>query len=164
VDFDPRTMQVSNNATSSRAARPDGGVIGWEDATWSGTDPNVIYGHTNLNLWSYNVQTTQYTLVKNFGAELPPGHLRQMSKSADDQVFGFTTQDTGYAQTGSIAWRRNTNQVVLQLGDPRTPTRFRSIRRPLRDGLARGAGHRCDSDHDLGRANPYEHRPDRRRA
>src|SRR5437588_363063 len=76
---------------------PDGSRPGWEDAIWSGTDPNVIYGHTGLNIWAYNVQSTQYTLVKNFGSELPPGNLQQMSKSIDDQVFGFTTQDTNYA-------------------------------------------------------------------
>jgi hypothetical protein len=117
-DFDPRTMQASNKRDLFARRAPDGFTPGWEDAIWSGTDPNVIYGHTNLNVWAYNVQSTQYTLVKNFGSELPPGNLRQMSKSIDDQVFGFTTQDTNYNNTGSIAWRRNTNQVLLSLGDP----------------------------------------------
>ena len=117
-DFNPYTMQISNKRDLFARRAPDNGVVVWEDAIWSGTDPNVIYGHTNLNLWAYNVQSTQYTLVKNFGAELPPGHLRQMSKSIDDQVFGFTKQNQDYAQTGNFAWRRDTDQVVLDLNDP----------------------------------------------
>src|SRR5687767_872027 len=78
-DFNPHTMQISNKRDLFARRAPDGGIMRWDDSFWSGSDPNILYGHTNLNLWAYNVNTTNYTLVKNFAGEMAPGHLFQMT-------------------------------------------------------------------------------------
>src|SRR5688500_6975089 len=98
-DFNPVTMQRSNKRNLYGKAAPDGSVPRWDDAFWSGSDPNIVYAHSNLKLWAYNVNTTNYTLVKDFGSEMPAGHLFHLTKSADDQVFTFTKQNQDYGHT-----------------------------------------------------------------
>jgi hypothetical protein len=117
-DFNPTTMQASNKRNLFGKNAPDGSVPRWDDSFWSGSDPNILYGHSNLKLWAYNVNTTNYTLIKDFSSELPAGHLFQMYKSADDQVFTFTKQNENYTHTGNFAWRRDVNQIVYSVNDP----------------------------------------------
>ena len=59
------------------------------DPIWSGTDPEVIYGHSQSHLLlRYNVVTQTTATVKDFTAIVPSGgQLQQMSMSDDDDVF-----------------------------------------------------------------------------
>src|SRR5688500_9814811 len=76
--FDPTTMQLSNKRNLFLSNSPDGFTPVWDDVIWSGSDPNVIYGHTKLNMWAYNVQTDHYTLVHNFANDgFPAGNIQQ---------------------------------------------------------------------------------------
>jgi hypothetical protein len=94
---------------------PGGGAISAEDAIWSGTNANVLYGYSELKLYAYDVAAKSYALVKDFGYELPPGYLGQMSKSLDDNVFAFTRKDKSYKAIGYIVWRRDQNRILRNL-------------------------------------------------
>jgi hypothetical protein len=108
--FDAANFRISNKRKLFLSNSPSGGLV-YEDATWSGTDPNVIYGHAGLRVYAYNVVSNTYTLVKDFGPDLGGGSISQMSKSVDDNVFGFTTRSSGGGVTGYIAWTRSTNSL-----------------------------------------------------
>ena len=108
--FDPNTFQIVSKAQFDRL--PGGGYISAEDATWSGTNANVLYGYNELKLYAYDVATKTHTLVKDFSFELPPGYLGQMSKSLDDNVFAFTRKDKNYKPLGYLVWRRDQNRIL----------------------------------------------------
>jgi len=111
--FDPDRFRILGKEPLFPEKPPEGGWPGWEDAIWSGASPDLLFCHSGLRLWSYNVQTRQYTLVRDFKAELSTGHLRQMSKSLDDRVFGFTRQDAKYAVVGYLVWDRPADRLLL---------------------------------------------------
>ena len=95
------------------AGRPN-----WEDAVWSGTEPDVLLCHSGLNLWSFNVKTKQYTLVKNFAKEFPEpkgAAVAQMTVSIDDEVFAFKLKGPGpkWAVLRWAAWRRNDDRMLV---------------------------------------------------
>ena len=99
---------------------PGGNTPRQEDVIWSGVTSTLIYGHDGLKLWSYHVDSATWTLVKDFtGAGLPgsEAHLAQMSRSMDDNVFGFTVQNASWNYTGYIAWKRDTNQIEVNVAD-----------------------------------------------
>jgi len=91
------------------------GQMQWDDAIWSGTDPDVLFGHTiDGKLWSYDASAQQYSLVKDFATAFPGEYQWQMSKSLDDNVFAFTRREYGtWAVLGYMAWRRATDQILL---------------------------------------------------
>jgi hypothetical protein len=111
-DFDPATMTASNKFTPSNP--PGSGLA--KDLIWSGNDPNVTYSYDYANkLWSYNVATKSYTLVKDFSRDvIAGGGLKQMSKSLNDDVFAFTLTN-GSSDDGYIVWKRSTNQVLKRV-------------------------------------------------
>src|SRR5713226_2592224 len=115
--FDPNNFQIVSKAPFDRL--PGGGYLSAEDAIWSGTNANVLYGYNELKLYAYDVATKTHTLVKDFGFELPPGYLGQMSKSLDDNVFAFTRKNKDYKPLGYIVWRRDQNRILrnVDLGD-----------------------------------------------
>ena len=112
--FHPDAFKISGKEPLFQKKAPSRYTPRWEDAIWSGTDPDVLFCHEGLNLWGYNVATRTYRLVKNFAAELPPGHLRQMSRSLDDNVFAFSLQDPQWKVTGFLAYRRDRDRMVLK--------------------------------------------------
>jgi len=112
--FDPQAFSILGKEPLFPHKPPSGYEPRWEDAIWSGQDPQVLFCHQALNLWSYNVATKEYKLVKEFSKELPPGHLAQMSKSLDDNVFGFSRQDPKWNLVGYLVWRRDTDAIVLR--------------------------------------------------
>jgi hypothetical protein len=93
------------------------GQFQWEDAIWSGANPDVLFGHTiDGKLWSYDASAQQYSLVKDFATAFPGEYQWQMSKSLDDNVFAFTRREYGtWAVLGYMAWRRDTDQVLLNV-------------------------------------------------
>jgi hypothetical protein len=108
--FDPVGFKISGKRRLFLSEPRGGHCPGAEDAIWSGVDPDAIYGHDGLKLWSYDVAAGVYTLIKDFGPELSPCELWQMSRSLDDNVFAFTLKRSG-KPIGYIAWRRNTNTL-----------------------------------------------------
>lgn len=110
--FDPVNFRISGKRALYINRPPVGGSPRGEDSIWSGTDPDVMYGHDGLIIWAYNVASNTYTLVKDLSSQLPPGYLWQMSKSVDDNVFAFTTKDPTAANTGYCAWRRDTDSLL----------------------------------------------------
>ncbi|MEK6287230.1 MAG: fibronectin type III domain-containing protein [Acidobacteriota bacterium] len=110
--FDPNNFQIVSKGPLFDQPLPGGGFMSTEDAEWSGTNPNVLYGYHELKLWAFDVSARTYTMVKDFASELPPGNLGQMSRSLDDNVFAFTKKDTNYHPTGYIVWRRDQNRVL----------------------------------------------------
>ena len=83
---------------------------------WSGTSPDHIYGHNEVHrLWSYNVMSQHYTMVKDFiSSVLPNGDLAQMSKSLDGQVFAFTLTDALGEPAGYLVWHRGRDQILVR--------------------------------------------------
>jgi hypothetical protein len=108
--FDPVNFLVSNKRLLF-SNLPNGRTPDLNDATWSSSDNDVVFCHDDLKLYSYNVVSQTYTLVKDFASDLPPGELLQMSMSRDDNTFGFTVRNTAENTTGYIAWRRSQNSV-----------------------------------------------------
>jgi hypothetical protein len=111
--FDPKAFRIVGKEPLFGKRPPNGPEPRWDDAMWSADDPDVLYCHEGLRLWAYNVAKQEYALVKDFSKDLPPGHLCQMSKSADDKVFAGSLQDPKWKRTGYFAWRRDTDKIVL---------------------------------------------------
>lgn len=116
--FDPVNFKIIEKVIWNTPT-PIGGTVGWEDAIWSGSDPDVIYAHDSIgmHLWAYNVATQTYTLVTDLTAQYERGdYLWQMSKDiTTDNVFAFTRRDARYNVVGYLVWRRDLNQVVYDV-------------------------------------------------
>lgn len=116
--FDPKTLSISDKEYVLFEPTPDGSIPSREDAIWSALDPDVLFCHSRLNLWAYNVRTHSYTLIRNFDAELGNGYFKQMSRSIDDNTFAFTTMSRRYRETGSLVWRRNEDRAIIRPLEP----------------------------------------------
>lgn len=116
--FDPKTLSISDKEYVLFEPTPDGDIPSREDAIWSGLNPDVLFCHSQLNLWTYDVRTHAYALIRNFDAELGNGYLKQMSRSTDDNTFAFTTANRRYRETGSLAWRRDEDRAVVRPLEP----------------------------------------------
>jgi hypothetical protein len=112
--FDPERFALLGKEPLFARKPPSGYEPRWESAIWSSEDPEVLFCHEGLHLWSLNVATKEYTLVKDFTGELPPGHLAQMSKSLDDNVFGFSRQDPQWHLVGYLVWRKSDDKIILR--------------------------------------------------
>jgi hypothetical protein len=130
-DFNPNTFTLGAKRNLFLSRAPDNSILDWQDAIWSSTDPNVIYAHPNIGtkLWAYNVSSNSYALVKDFsvvaGTPSATGntnpYLWQMSKSKDDNTFGFSIRyndNNSYAYTGYIAWNKPTNTFLVNNAKP----------------------------------------------
>lgn len=78
---------------------------------WSRVNPNIMYCSGTSALFSYNVDTQAFTLIKDLSpAILAAGNeLRQMYVSADDDVFSWFQGPT----KGNTVWKRSTNQLLI---------------------------------------------------
>ena len=134
--FDPATQTAgSPHILDETLLPPEGFLLERSDMIWSGISPDIIYGHNghvddlediHRRLWTYNVASQEYTLIKDFSDELlpdgsglllPGGNLTQMSRSLDDQVFAFTLTDSdanGGAPAGFFAWHRGLDRILIR--------------------------------------------------
>lgn len=112
-DFDPVGFSLSNKRLFFRN-KPSGISPFIEDMNWSSLSSNLIFYHepAGAKLWSYDVVSATYTLIKDFNVSLPGSNLTQMSKSDDDNVFAFTRKDSNYNILGYIVWRRDTDNLT----------------------------------------------------
>jgi hypothetical protein len=106
ADFDPVNFVVSNRR---KATGVPWGVLA-HNMKWSGTNPNVIYGHNGTSIYSYNFGTNTWTQIKSsLGVSLD-----QMSMSRDtDDVFAFSW----IGHNGYVVWRRSTNTILINRAD-----------------------------------------------
>ncbi len=112
--FDPVNFELVGSNFAYPVRDPDFVKVDPQDSIWSGLTPSLIYNHQigGLKLWSYDVNSTTWTLIKDFsGAGLAgsPTSIMQMHRSLDDNVFSFSTS-TGYAM-----WKRDTNQLLVNV-------------------------------------------------
>lgn len=88
--FDTTTDHATKDGTLRGT---DGPSVEFDGATWSHSDPNVIYALGSTKLWRIDVSkrgSAGYTLVKDFaGLFTYPFYLAQLQVSADDNVFTF---------------------------------------------------------------------------
>lgn len=111
--FDPDGFKLLGKGPLFAAKPPSGYQPRWENAIWSDRDADVLFCHEGLRLWSYHVGSKTYRLVKDFAGLLPPGHLAQMSKSLDDDVFASSRQDPRWQVVSFLAWKRGADKIVL---------------------------------------------------
>jgi hypothetical protein len=78
---------------------------------WSRVHPNIMYCNSSSALFSYNVDTQVFTLIKDLSSALLAGGntIRQMYVSADDDVFSWFQEPT----KGNTVWKRSTNQLLI---------------------------------------------------
>jgi hypothetical protein len=120
--FDPATFTLSAGYTALPGSLPGGGGANWESSTWSTTDPNIIYTFPNwydggMKLFTYNVSTQTFTLLKDFTAQLAVGvgqdRLGQMYVSADNNTFCWLHHRAGSSEPyGYIVYRLSTNTIM----------------------------------------------------
>jgi hypothetical protein len=119
-DFDPARFRLVGTKRSLFASNPPGGSApSWEDPIWSGQDNDVIICHEGARIWSYNVKTQAWARVADLQGRLLPGTVavRQMSRSLNDDVFGFSMQDASYGLVGYGVYQRSTNRVLLKVAN-----------------------------------------------
>ncbi|MEI7903889.1 MAG: hypothetical protein WCI43_00565 [Candidatus Firestonebacteria bacterium] len=110
--FDPAGFKLLKKEKLFAGKTPNGTLPVWEDSIWSGRDSDSLFCSEGPRLWSYNVKTKAYTLLKDFSEMLPGEKIWQLSRSVDDEVFGFTRKDLiknnvkGYA-----VWKRSTDTL-----------------------------------------------------
>lgn len=110
--FDPNNFQILSKGPLFDRPPTGSGYLSTEDAIWSGTSANILYGCVDQKLYAYDVATKTYSLIKDFSGELTEGYLSQMSKSLDDNVFAFTRKDKNYKPVGYVVWRRDPSKVL----------------------------------------------------
>jgi hypothetical protein len=110
-DFDGVRLRVFNKRPLFVIDPPVGRAVTTEDAIWSASEPDVIYAHDGMRLWSYSVVNKKYTLEKDFARQLGAGYLHQMTRSMDDNVFAFTVRNRNSVKTGYAVWWRNTDAL-----------------------------------------------------
>lgn len=121
-DFDAANFKLG--ASYSLPSLPGGATIAWEGATWSNTDPNIIYCHPSyydggMKLYKYDVSvgnSSGFTLVRDFSSYNEGNDLLcQMYMSGDDDVFCFLHLRAGYNDGEPVyyfVYRKSTNTVL----------------------------------------------------
>jgi hypothetical protein len=108
-----------------------GGTIpNWQGATWSRTDPDLLYvvgayydagyAASGLKLYAYRPSTDTFTLVKDFAPQLSPGnpdYFEEMHVDAHDDLFVLSQKRVGAGSLpiAFIVWRKSTDQVLLNI-------------------------------------------------
>jgi len=111
--FDPDNFGVTTRRKLFQHPLPEGGFPWADDVIWSGTDNNLVYCHSGLRLYSYNVVMNNYELVHDFAGQVPGDTIWQMSRSLDDDTFAFHLKSSrnDYKVVGYAAWKRRTNAL-----------------------------------------------------
>ncbi|MEK6287232.1 MAG: hypothetical protein AABO57_15940 [Acidobacteriota bacterium] len=110
--LDPMNFQILGKGPLFDKPVGGGGYLSIEDAIWSGTSANLLFGYVGQKLYAYDVATRKYSLIRDFSGELTEGFLGQMSKSLDDNVFAFSRKDKNYKPVGYLVWRRDQNKIL----------------------------------------------------
>lgn len=112
--FNASTFTVSGGAIHD-------GIIGDRTlASWSGTNPDILYTATSGNaparLYMYNAATQTNTVLRDFSAILPANAgTRQVSHDLNDEYFSM--HYTSASGNGYLLWRRSTNTILLNVAN-----------------------------------------------
>ncbi|HEU4593788.1 MAG TPA: DUF4214 domain-containing protein [Pyrinomonadaceae bacterium] len=126
---DALVKQFNPAALSFGASHQPGGAVvagagtvsvNFESAVWHPTDPHLIYCFPfyydgGMRLFTYNVVTREYKLVKDFSPwGTTQDFLAQMSVSADGDVFAFNQRRAGMGSEPvySLVWKKSTDAVL----------------------------------------------------
>jgi hypothetical protein len=111
--FDPENFGVTTRRKLFQRTLPEGGYPWADDVIWSGTDPNTVYCHAGLRIYSYNVVVNNFELVHDFAGQVPGDTIWQMSRSLDDDTFAFHLKSSrnNYKVVGYAAWKRSANSL-----------------------------------------------------
>lgn len=114
--FDPQAFKIAGKEPLFARAPAFPRPINWEDSIWSATEAKALFGTSGTCIASYNVDAKKYTVIHDFSKELPGQRPVQMSRSLDDNVFGFHIKKMGKDEvTGFMAWQRNPEKVLLHV-------------------------------------------------
>ncbi len=112
--FDSAGFKLLSKEKLFAAKTPGGKAPNWEDSIWSGIDPDLLICSEGPRLWNYNVRTRAYTLLKDFSEMLPGEKPWQLSRSIDDEVFGFTRKDLiKNSIKGYAVWKRSADKLLV---------------------------------------------------
>ena len=120
-EFDPVNFRLSAGSTTLPDSLPGGGGPSWESSIWSNIDPNIIYTFSGyyyggMKLYSYNVQTKAFTLIKDLSyLGQSQDYLKQMYMSKDDDTFCWLQHRAGVNDgqpIGYIVYRRSSDRVL----------------------------------------------------
>ncbi|MCC6141484.1 MAG: hypothetical protein IT389_12815 [Nitrospira sp.] len=111
-----KNQRLASNKVVLATPPSNGWLMERSDMIWSGTNPDIIYGHNDTHrLWAFNVASQQYQLVKDFTNDMVAGGtIFQMSKSLDDDVFAFTLTNASAQNVGYLVWRRSANAILYR--------------------------------------------------
>ena len=127
--FNPTTFTLEGTLRNSPTL-PGGVSLDWQGATWSRTDPDLIFVHvayydpnypaTGMKLYTYRPSTDTFTLIKDFAPQLSspgqPDYLFEMHVDAQDDIFTMMHKRVGqYEPLYYIVWKRSTNTVLHHL-------------------------------------------------
>ncbi|HJQ69212.1 MAG TPA: fibronectin type III domain-containing protein, partial [Blastocatellia bacterium] len=97
----------------------------FDSSFWSATDPETLIGLSDSDgvpqIYSYNVRTRSFTLLKDFEGILPEGVSAKLTKSStSDDQFVFSWRDSlAVVWQHVVLWDRNLDSTYLfDLNDP----------------------------------------------
>ena len=129
--FNPAAFTLG--PTVRRSPTLPGGVsLEWQGATWSRTDPDLIFVHVNyynpnysatgMKLYTYRPSTNVFTLLKDFAPELAPGqpdYFFEMHVAQDGKDDIFTFMENRIGDGGNplyfVVWNRSSNRVLRRV-------------------------------------------------
>lgn len=121
-DFNPQTFTLGSKHTIPQVS--SGLSFLGESATWSSSDPDILYGVTFYGspqkLWAYDASTQTYSEVHDFSSDLASGeYLWQMTMSEDNTTFAFTIKSQSRNDpVGYLVYKKPpTNQILLKVAD-----------------------------------------------
>jgi hypothetical protein len=112
-DFDPDAFRITGVRLLMLHPAPSGRWLNWEDMIWSGTDPDILYGRESSRIWSFNVSTGEYKLVKDFAQELYTApFISRVTATPDGNTFAFTRSTANGTFSGFGVWRKDLDRVI----------------------------------------------------
>lgn len=125
--FDPVNFTLGATLRTSPTL-PGGVTLTWEGATWSHTDPDLIFVHVNyynadhpttgMKLYSYRPSTNVFRLIKDFAPSLAggkPDYLFEMHV-AQDEIFTLLHKRVGKSEPlYTIIWKRSTDTILKHI-------------------------------------------------
>lgn len=122
--FNSQTFTVNRGHKPGPIDIPGKGAVGvnLESAIWHPTNPESLYcftGYTEggMRLYTYNVVTRRYSLVKDFsGLGTPKDYLWEMSMSTDGNVFAWSQMRAGRQDNPIyyLVWSKSADKVLYQ--------------------------------------------------
>src|SRR5688572_7706591 len=126
--FDPVNFTIGPGHQPGGVYVPGNGTtsMNFQSAIWHPTDPRLIYCFPSsydggMKLYTYNVMTKEYKLIKDFGSlGGPMAYLWQMSMSSDGDVFAWSQLrgGNGMDPTNYLVWRKSTDSVLYHVATP----------------------------------------------